>query len=203
MKTTHTLFVFTVAALMLLTACGGATPPEPAPVEQPPAVQPAAPATQPPAPAPTEPPAPAPAEPSAPQYAPFCQAAPAGTCEAPTVEMIDNKFCIEKVPYAIMAVPAGTTYTSQNADMQCVDEMVGDSMRITCHSASSKELWSYDLQVCNSACATAPNLQMGTGQCPEGYGFDAASQCCAAPSPASSAGCITYKVDIGACPEPK
>ena len=83
--------------------------------------------------------------------------------------------------------------------MDCVDQMVEDEMRITCHSVTSKELWSYDLKVCNGACSASPSLQMGTDQCPEGYGFDTASQCCAAPEPASEASCITYQVDLGDC----
>jgi len=196
MKTARTLLVFLVAAIFLLTACGGAAPAEPAPAaEQPVAAEPP---TAEPAP-PTEPPPP---EPTEPQYAPFCVAAPAG-CEAPAVEMLDNKYCIEKVPYAIMSVPAGTTYESLDPDLDCVDQLHGDgSLRVTCHSVTSKQLWSYDLKVCNSACA-APALQVGTGQCPDGYGFDAASQCCAAPSPASGDGCTTYTVELGACADPQ
>jgi len=202
MKTIRILFVFMVASLMLLTACGGATPPEPAPVEQPPVVEPAEPAEQPPTSAPTEP-AP-PTDPPPPQYAPFCETAPATGCEAPTVEVIDNKYCIEKVPYVIMSVPAGTSYESQDPDMECVDQIHSDgNLRVTCHSVTSKELWSYDLKLCNGGCAAAPSLQMGTGQCPDGYGFDAASQCCAAPEPASEAGCIVFQVDIGGCPDPQ
>ncbi len=196
MKTARTLLVFMVAAIFLLTACGGAAPAEPAPAAEQPVV--AEPPTAEPAPAePTEPPPP---EPTEPQYAPFCVAAPAG-CEAPAVEMLDNKYCIEKVPYAIMSVPAGSTYESLDPDLDCVDQLHSDgSLRVTCHSVTSKQLWSYDLKVCNSACA-APALQVGTGQCPDGYGFDAASQCCAAPSPASGDGCTTYTVDLGACPD--
>jgi hypothetical protein len=114
--------------------------------------------------------------------------------------MLDNKYCIEKVPYAIMSVPAGTTYESLDPDLACVDQLHSDgNLRVTCHSVSSKQLWSYDIKVCNGAC-TAPALQMGTDQCQEGYGYDAANQCCAAPPPASGDGCTTYTVDIGACP---
>jgi hypothetical protein len=117
--------------------------------------------------------------------------------------MLDNKYCIEKVPYAIMSVPAGTTYESLDPDMECVDQLHSDgNLRITCHSVSSKQLISYDLKVCNGSCS-APALQMDTGQCPEGYGYDAASQCCAAPEPASGDGCTTYTVDLGACPDPQ
>ena len=205
MKTTYVLFVLMVASLVLLTACGGgAAPPEPAPAEQQPVVEPAepaAPTAQPPTAAAVEPPPQT--EAPQPQYAPFCEATTTTSCEAPTVKMLDNKYCIEKVPYAIMDVPAGTTYESQDPDMACVDETVGDEMRGTCHSVTSKQLWSYDLKVCNGACSATPSLQMGTDQCPEGYGFDAASQCCAAPEPASEAGCVIYQVDIGACPDPQ
>ncbi len=146
MKTVRILFVFMVATIFLLTACGGAAPAEPAPqAEQPPAAEPP---TAEPAPAePAQPAEPAPPEPTQPQYAPMCQAAPA-TCEAPTVEMLDNKYCIEKVPYAIMSVPAGTTYESLDPDMVCVDQMHSDgSLRVTCHSVTSKALISYDLKL--------------------------------------------------------
>ena len=196
MKTTHILIVFALTAIFL-TACGGAAPAEPAPVvEQPPVVE------EPPTaePAPPEPTQPPPPEPTQPQYAPLCQAAPAA-CDVPTVEMLDNKYCIDKVPYAIMAMPAGTTYESLDPDMVCVDQMHSDgNLRVTCHSVSGKQLWSYDLKLCNGNC-TAPALQMGTGQCQEGYGYDAANQCCAAPAPAGSEGCTTYSVDLGACPD--
>ncbi|MFL7869767.1 MAG: hypothetical protein AB8I58_13120 [Anaerolineales bacterium] len=199
MKTARFLFGFVVTTLFLLTACGGSAPTEPAPVEQLPVTgSTVAPATV----EPTntiEPPTP---EPTQPQYAPFCDRPPAG-CEAPTVEMLDNKYCISKVPYAIMSVPFDTTYESLDLDLQCVDQMHSDgSLRVTCHSVTGKELWSYDLKVCNGSCS-APALQMGTGQCPEGYGYDPTSMCCAAPSPASGDGCTTYTVDLGACPQPK
>jgi hypothetical protein len=196
MKATRILFVFVVATLFLLAACGGGAPAEPAPATEAPAAVEPAPVE------PTQPPEPAAPEPTQPQYAPLCEAAPTG-CEAPTVEMLDNKYCVEKVPYAIMSVPAGTTYESLDPDMDCVDQMHSDgSLRITCHSVTSKQLISYDLKVCNGSC-TAPALQMGTGQCQEGYGYDAANQCCAAPAPAGSDGCTTYRVDLGACPEPQ
>jgi hypothetical protein len=201
MKTVRILFVFVVAALFLLTACGGGAPVEPAPAaEQPPTAEP--PPAEPAPVEPTQPAEPVAPEPTQPQYAPFCDAAPA-ECSAPTVEMLDNKYCVEKVPYAIMSVPAGTTYESLDPDMVCVDQMHSDgNLRITCHSVTGKELWSYDLKLCNGSCI-APALQMETGQCPDGYGYDAASMCCAAPSPASGDGCTTYKVDLGACPEPQ
>jgi hypothetical protein len=199
MKTTRFVSVFIAVIASLLAACGGPAPvAEPtAVIEQPPVVEPTAP--PPPTTAPAEPP---PAEPTQPQFAPFCQSAPT-SCEAPTVTILDDKYCIEKVPYVIMSVAAGTTYESQDPDMQCVDQMHSDgTLRLTCHSVTNKDLVSYDLQVCNGAC-TAPSLQMGTGQCPEGYGYDSANSCCAAPAPASSNGCTTLTVDIRSCPEPQ
>lgn len=133
-----------------------------------------------------------------PQYAPFCEAA-VSACEEPSITVLDNKYCIEKVPYAIMSVSAGSTYESSDLDFQCVDQMHSDgTMRVTCHSVTGKQLWSYDLKVCNGAC-NVPALQMGTGQCPEGYGYDSAKACCAAPAPASNDGCTVFKVDLGAC----
>jgi hypothetical protein len=200
MKTARILFVFMVAALFVMTACGGGATAEPAPVAEQPQVVEQPPTAVPPAPPPAEPTALP--EPTQPQFAPFCAAAPAG-CAAPTVELLDNKYCIEKVPYVIMSVAAGTTYESQDPDMQCVDQLHSDgSLRVSCHSVTGKELWSYDLQVCNGACS-APALQMDSGQCPDGYGYDPANLCCAAPAPSGGDGCTTYRVDIGACPEPQ
>jgi hypothetical protein len=117
--------------------------------------------------------------------------------------VLDNKYCIEKVPYVIMSAPAGTTYESLDPDMECVEQMHSDgTLRITCHSVTSKSLISYDMQVCDGNCS-APALQTGTGQCPEGYGYDPNSQCCAMPAPAGGEGCTTFTVDIGACPDPQ
>ncbi len=199
MKTNRILFVFALTTLFLLSACGGAAPPEPAPVvEQPPVVQPVAPAPA----EPVQPAEPATPQPTQAQYAPACAAAPTG-CEAPEVKMLDKAYCIKKVPYAIMSAPAGTTYESQDPDMACVDQMHSDgNMRVTCHSVTSKQLWSYDLKVCNSACS-APALQMGTGQCPDGQGYDPTNNCCAAPAPSGGDGCTIYQVDLGACPDPQ
>jgi hypothetical protein len=199
MKTNRFVFVIVALIALLLAACGGPAPAATPTtvVEQPPVVEP----TVPPEPtaAPLEPAA---AEPTQPQYAPFCQSAPSG-CEAPTVSVLDNRYCIEKVPYVIMSVAAGTNYESQDPDLQCVDQMHSDgTLRVTCHSVTGKELWSYQLQLCNGACSV-PALQMGTGQCPDGYGYDPANTCCAAPAPASNDGCTMFQVDLGACPSPQ
>jgi len=189
MKNVRFLFVFMAVIAVLLTACGGPAPAtEPAPVVEQPLTESTTPLST-----------TAPDEPAQPQYAPFCEAATANGCEAPAVTMLDKQYCVERVPYAIMSAPAGTTYESQDPDMECVDQMHNDgTLRITCHSISGKSLWSYDLKVCNSACS-ATSLEMGTGQCPEGYGYDAANQCCSAPAPSGSDGCTIYTVDLGVC----
>lgn len=196
MKTPRSLFVFLAVTVFLLAACQVAQPAaQPtATLEQPPLVEPT---ISPPTSTPVEP-TPAEPTPTQPQYAPFCETASNG-CEAPVVRMLDNSYCVEKIPYAIMSVPAGTTYESEDLDFQCRDQMHSDgTMRVTCHSVTGKQLWSFNLQVCNSACS-ASTLQMETGQCAEGYGYDQANLCCAAPAPASNDGCTVYKVDIGAC----
>ncbi|MFZ5820935.1 MAG: hypothetical protein ACOYYJ_13630 [Chloroflexota bacterium] len=191
MKPIHVLMFALVAGMALLAACGPSAAPtqeaaQPAPVvEQPTLALPPA----------TEPP-PAVVEPTQPQYAPFCQAAPAA-CEAPAVEMRDNKMCPSKQLHVLLWAPAGTTYEALDPGLECWDQMRGDGdMNITCRP--DKELWSYELKVCNGACS-APALAMDTGQCPAGYGFDAANQCCAAPAPAAGDGCTVFKVDVGAC----
>ena len=69
---------------------------------------------------------------------------------------------------------------------------------ITCFG---KELYRFDLKLTNTACGGA-SLQTGTGQCQEGYGFDAAQQCCA-PVGGDSAGSVVVSVELGACPLPQ
>lgn len=201
MKTPRFLPVILAAAVFWVAACGG-TPPaaepttilEEPPVEEVVVKEPTAevPITGP-AEASTVEPTPTP-----PNYAPYCEVASNG-CEAPVVTMLDNSYCVEKVPYAIMSVPAGTTYESEELDFQCRDQMHSDgTMRVTCHSVTGKQLTSFNLELCNSACSQ-PVLQMGSRQCPDGYGYDPANSCCAAPPPPNSDGCTVYKVDLGAC----
>ena len=191
MKTARFLLGFALVAVFLLAACSGAKVPKPANVvEQPTVVEPT-----PTKPAPVASPEP---EPTQPQYAPFCETASIG-CETPAIEMLDKAYCVKRVPYAIMAAPDGTSYESLDPDLVCIDEDHNDGrLRITCHSLSGKQIWAYDIKVCNSACA-APGLQMETGQCPENYGYNAANACCAAPAPSGSDGCTIYRVELGAC----
>lgn len=193
MKNAQILSIFVALATIWLTACGGATQAaEPPPIAEQPTVSDP----------PTSPPTVAQVEsvtPTQPQYAPFCETVAGNGCQAPTVKMIDPKYCVDKIPYVIISVPPGTTYKSSDLDMDCIEQMHNDgNLRITCHSLSGKDSWSYDLQLCNSAC-TVPALQMETGQCPDGYGYDPTNLCCTAPVPASGDGCTTFKVDLRVC----
>ena len=139
------------------------------------------------------------AAPVQPQFAPFCDAASSSGCQSPDVTMIDPKYCVDRVPYVIISVPPGTSYESLDPDMQCVDQTHSDgNLRVTCHSLSGKDNWSYDLKLCNIACNPS-SLEAGTGQCPEGYGYDAVKVCCAAPPPASADGCTIFQVDLTVC----
>jgi hypothetical protein len=194
MKNITVLFALMLVLLLALSACGTAPPPtaevvvvkETVVVEataEAPAAEPAA------------------AQPAAPQYAPMCAAATAD-CAPPEIEMGDNAYCNEKQVYAIMSASAGTTYESIDPAMKCVDQVHADgSLRITCW-IPGKQLLAYDMKVCNSACA-APQLDMNSDQCQEGYGYDAANHCCAQPPAGGEVGCTLYTVNIGTCAQVK
>ena len=165
----------------------------------------APPATEAAAPAPVESPAPteeaptlaptAPAE----QFAPLCQASPS-TCTAPQVEEVD-KFCTNKVPYTLLAMPENSTFESLSPEMICNSEGIrGGNLNVTCRGP---ELISFDLKICNPSCSQ-PTLVEDSNQCQAGYGFDAANGCCAPLPPAVSAGteeagCIIFQVDLRQC----
>ena len=130
-------------------------------------------------------------------FAPACQSA--NSCAAPDVPDTDvaNKYCVTKIPYVNISVPPGTTFESLDStgELRCQDSgTVVDGMEIlTCYG---KELTTYQLKLTNSTCSAA-SLQTGTGQCPDGQGFDAANNCCA---PLSEGGSTIINVNIGACP---
>jgi len=131
--------------------------------------------------------------PSQPQLAPFCQDA-ATTCDAPVANVRD-KFCSNKVPYTLMAFPEGTSFEVITPGFTCSDEGLRDGNQMV--SCSGPELYSFDLKVCNTACNSI-GTDSADGQCPEGYGYDSAQQCCAA-VPAPDSGCIVLKVDLRDC----
>ncbi|MEW6030444.1 MAG: hypothetical protein ACOYZ8_07880 [Chloroflexota bacterium] len=120
---------------------------------------------------------------------PICESGVA--CAAPVVEVRD-RFCAEKVPYTLLAAPGGSTYEWADSNLTCVNQLHSSGeLLITC---TGTELTSYELRVCNGACA--PPTAVNDGQCPQGYGFDAAAQCCVPPQ---SPACVIVRVDIGTC----
>ncbi len=143
------------------------------------------------------------AAPSVPQTggaaaAPLCQAAT--SCQAPTAEQAQID-CVKKIPYTNVSVPVGTTFEvlDKSGDFTCIDTgtVVNGKEVLTCHG---KELYSFDLKLTSAACGGAA-LVTGGGQCQEGYGYDAAQQCCA-PLTGGSSGSTTITVVLGACPLP-
>ncbi len=126
---------------------------------------------------------------------PICQAT--ASCAALNAEQIPLS-CVKKVPYTNVLVPKGTTFQvlDNTGEFACADSgvVVNDKQVITCHG---KELFSFQLKLSNASCGGS--LQAGTGQCQDGYGYDAAQQCCA---PVSADGSATVTVNLGACPLP-
>ncbi len=179
-----------VLAAVSLSACGA--------VSTPPPVQPTI-AILTPTPPPLPPTAlPSPMVPSATaaQYAPFCQSTATSGCTAPTAETRD-KYCLKKVPYTLVAIPAGATYEVLSPDFSCEVQAKKEKEQILV--CTGKMLYTFDLKLCNSACAS-PTAGASGGQCPSGYVYNAAQQCCAQAS--SDTGCVTVQIDIGGCTNP-
>ncbi len=130
--------------------------------------------------------------------APLCAAA--ASCAALDGAQIPLG-CVKKVPYTNVLVPQGTTFEvlDQTGDFSCIDSgvIVGDKDVITCHG---KELYSFQLRLSNPSCADN-TLAVGTGQCEDGYGYDATAKCCAPVTP-GSAGSTTVTINLGGCPLP-
>jgi len=150
--------------------------------------------------APAEPPSGAAAQPVAMvQLAPICQGATA--CQAPTAEQYEID-CVNKIPYTNVLVESGTTFEvlDKSGDFKCSDSgnVVDGKTVLTCFG---RQLYRFDLKLTNTSCGGAA-LQAGTGQCEQGYGYDAAQQCCA-PTGGDGGNSTTIQVDLGGCPLPR
>jgi hypothetical protein len=123
-----------------------------------------------------------------------------GACKAPSAEQYQID-CVQKMPYTNVLVEPGTAFEvlDTSGDFTCNDSgaIVDGRKVITCFG---RELYDFDLKLTNKDCGGAA-LQAGTGQCQEGYGFDATQQCCA-PLGADSGGSAVVRVELGACPLP-
>jgi hypothetical protein len=108
---------------------------------------------------------------------------------------------VNKIPYTNVLVEPGTSFEvlDKSGDFTCNDSrtVVDGKTVISCFG---RELYRFDLKLTNTACGGS-NLQTGTGQCQDGYGFDAAQQCCA-PVGGDAPGSIVVSVELGACPLP-
>jgi len=108
---------------------------------------------------------------------------------------------VKKVPYVNVLVPPGTKYEvlDKSGAFVCDDTgmVVNDKEVLTCRG---KVLYSFQLKLTNASCDSGA-LQTGTGQCQEGYGFDAAQNCCA-PVSAGSGGSTTVTINLPGCPTP-
>ncbi len=130
--------------------------------------------------------------------APICQASE--TCAALDAVQIPLP-CVKKVPYTNVLVPVGTSFEvlDQSGDFMCLDTgvVLNDKEVLTCHGT---ELYSFQLRLTNTACS-GTELSTGSGQCDDGYGYDAEQKCCV-PVNSTSAGSTTVTVNLGACPLP-
>ncbi len=136
-------------------------------------------------------------------FAPVCKNS-AASCVAPDVQNVDalSTYCVEKIPYTNILVDPGTTFEvlDKSGKYSCANsgQKIDGKTVITC---TGKELFSFNLKLTNPACS-GRNLITGTGQCQEGFGFDAAQGCCS-PITGNKAGSVTIKVNLGACPLPQ
>jgi serine/threonine-protein kinase len=128
-------------------------------------------------------------------FAPACQAGVVSQIPTPAVRLY-NQACSKKVPYSVLTIPQGSTFTSLSPDLTCVSSgSLGDKMQITCQAINP---YSYNIKVCSPPPTSLASAN--TGQCQQGDSYDSANQCCSAPQP--DAGCITYKVDLKTCAAP-
>jgi hypothetical protein len=194
-KKSYLLLTMTVFVLLFISACGAGATPVPQIPQSAPVVQNAPTQAPPVAEAPTQQSAPVQA------FAPACPSAV--SCSAPEVASVDTEprdtYCVKKIPYQNIMVPPGTTFEAIDpaGDFKCRDSgtLVDGKEVLSC---TGKMLWSYQLKLSNPACSGSA-LATGTGQCQDGFGYDAGQNCCA-PLTGGDVGSVTVKVNLGGCP---
>lgn len=127
--------------------------------------------------------------------APIC---PAGTIPAVPKPVVreTNKACIKKVPYTTISIPKDASFESLREGFSCIKEgETGNNVLISC---TGRQLFSFDLKVCNPQPVPTLVSPADAGRCAQGTSFDAANQCCVSP-PAEDASCTIFKVDLRAC----
>ena len=191
------LAAVSVLSAVILAACASAAQPTSAPAPVVPQATQAAPVQNPPAQEPAVP------ETGGQAAAPICQTS--GTsCAALDVADVpaSDGYCVKKIRYHNIFVPPGTTFEEidSTGDFKCFDQnqVVDGKAVIAC---TGEQLISYQLKLTNPSCGGS-SLVTGTGQCQEGYGFDQTNQCCA-PMGSGGGGSTTITVNIGACALPQ
>ena len=125
-------------------------------------------------------------------FAPVCGSGVVSAIPTPAIQLF-NRGCTKKVPYSILTIPQGSTFTSQSPDLTCTTiGQSGDKMQITCQAQNP---YSYGLKVCSPPPTSIASVS--PGQCQQGTNYDTANQCCAVPQP--DAGCTVYQVDLKTC----
>ncbi len=118
-------------------------------------------------------------------------------CTLPSGNQRDQ-FCVNKVPYTLIAIPAGDTYQATTVGIACDDAGVKNGFQLlTCTGPQS---YTFNLQVCSAACAVPTSAVTATpsGRCPSGYDYLPDQQCCQA-STNDQNGCVTLSFDIRSC----
>ncbi len=123
---------------------------------------------------------------------PVCQPGVVSPLPTPAIQLF-NRGCTKKVPYSVLTIPQGSTFTSLSPALTCTSSgQSGDKMQISCQAQNP---YSYDLKVCSPPPTAIAGVN--SGQCQQGTNYDAANQCCAAPQ--QDAGCVVYHVDLKTC----
>ncbi len=118
-------------------------------------------------------------------------------CALPTGDQRDQ-FCVNKIPYTLIAIPAGDTYQVTTAGFTCDDAGVKNNFQLlTCTGPRS---YTFNLQVCNTACAVPTSAATATPspRCPSGYDYLADRQCCQGAATTPN-GCVTLSFDTSSC----
>ena len=117
-------------------------------------------------------------------------------CSLPKGEERD-RFCTRKTPYTLIAIPTDVSYEVITPNFSCTDGGIHSGRRIlVCTGLQS---YTFQLRVCQPGCAiTTPRQSGPSGFCASGYNYDAANNCCSAPS-SDANGCVTLKFDTRAC----
>jgi hypothetical protein len=124
-------------------------------------------------------------------FAAFCQP---DTLQVPSPNVRETNIdCIQKIPYTTVSIPLGAVFESLSSEMTCT--VVKTQVEDVLISCTGRELFSYELKVCNPKPIIAASEP---GRCPQDAGFNEADQCCVKP-PAEAAGCTVFQVDLKSC----